>query len=273
MALSIRTRLRHSPVGAAYRYSRTLRSWIALFSDVGSIHNYRSLHKSQGDRSTYGPRAVSPTPMRVRPLHGQSVYCRPGTTDINVFDDTFRGLYHLPPKDIAPIRTVLDLGSNIGLTIAHYATLYPQARILGIELDHDNLQICQQNILPYADRCTVFWGAAWSHDGEVTYGGNSEWGYRVETTASRRAPAYSISSLIQRFGVPKVDFVKMDVEGAEKDLLANSHSWIHQVRCVKIEIHEPYSVDACVRDLGRVGLQCEIDTKHRACVIARPIKQ
>ena len=209
-------------------------------------------------------------PLRVRALNGQCVYCRPGTTDLSVLYDTFCGRYHLPPADLK-IRTLLDLGSNIGLTIAHYAILYPEARILGIEIDQDNADVCRSNIVPYAGRCEVLVGAAWKEDAEISYGGDTEWGFRITPESggsSCRARAFSVSSLIDQLGTSCVDFVKMDIEGAEREVLADAGKWSGRVRCLKVEVHPPYTVAACVRDLECAGMRCEVQQNHFGCVLA-----
>ncbi|MGH9438813.1 MAG: FkbM family methyltransferase [Terriglobia bacterium] len=229
------------------------------------MQKYRALQRNCETRAGTGK-----VEFRVRPLNGNRAYCRQDTTDLKVLADVFFGEYHLPPPDLPEPRRILDLGSNIGLTMAHFACLYPRAQILGIELDRGNLEICRLNISPYADRCEVIWGAAWSHGGQVSYGGKTEWGFRVGETsqANQSVDAYTLDRLIDRLGTP-VDFVKMDIEGAESSVLAHPDSWIQAVRCLKIEIHQPYTVAACVHDLQQAGLSCEIDSRHSACVIAR----
>ena len=98
-------------------------------------------------------------PLRVKALHGQTIYCRSGLADLGVVYDTFEGRYHLPPAGIGAVRTILDLGANIGLTMAHFAVLYPQARILGVELDAGNFALCRKNIEAFGDRCRVLHAA------------------------------------------------------------------------------------------------------------------
>ncbi len=210
-------------------------------------------------------------PMRVRSLNNQCVYCRPGTTDLSVLYATFCGQYHLPPADLK-ISSIIDLGSNIGLTMAHYAQLYPEAHVLGIEMDPENANLCRSNIAPYAGRCEVLTGAIWKEDGEICYGGEQEYGFRIipnSHVGKRKARAFSMQSLIDSLGIDTVDFVKMDIEGAEEALLADPSRWIVRVRCLKVEVHAPYSVRACVEDLRRVGMLCEVQLNHPACVLAR----
>jgi hypothetical protein len=84
----------------------------------------------------------------------------------------------------------------------------------------------------------------------------------------------TIASLVEQLNVPQVDFVKMDIEGAEKEVLGAAGAWIGKVRCLKVEVHPekastPYTVAACTKDLEKHGMICSRDPRHPACVIAR----
>ena len=241
---------------------------MALLSDARSYVNYMRLRGSSRSPNASRPAALA---LRARALGGQRVYCRPATTDFCVFNETFSGRYHVPPADLQ-IRTILDLGSNIGLTMAHYARLYPEARILGVEMDQGNADVCRTNIAPYVPRCEVLVGAAWKENGEIAYGGDAEWGFRVIPESCRsahRARAFSIPSLIDHLGVQRVDFVKMDIEGAELDVLADAWKWGDRIGCLKVEVHPPYTLAACMRDLEAAGMRCEALQNHFGCILAR----
>ena len=139
--------------------------------------------------------------LRLRPLGDRAIHCRSGLSDLGVVYDTFEGRYHLPPAGLEPVRTILDLGSNIGLTIAHYAALYPEARILGVELDAGNFALCRDNIEAFGDRCRVLHAAVWHEPGEVPYGGVRESGYAIVTgegqPVKKTVPAVTVDSLIE----------------------------------------------------------------------------
>ncbi len=217
-------------------------------------------------------------PLRVKALHGQTIYCRSGLADLGVVYDTFEGRYHLPPAGIGAVRTILDLGANIGLTMAHFAVLYPGARILGVELDAANCELCRKNIAPYGERCQVLNAAVWHTPGEVSYAGVRESGYAIATGLEQRAkataPAITVDALIERLGAAEVDFVKMDIEGAEKEVLGHADAWIGRVRSIKVEVHPEkastlYTLGMCIEDLERHGMACSVDARHHACVIGR----
>ena len=217
-------------------------------------------------------------PLRMKALHGGTIWCRSGLSDLGVVYDTFEGRYHLPPEDSRSVRTILDLGSNIGLTIAHYAALFPEAEILGVELDSGNYELCRKNIAPYGKRCQVLNAAVWHTASEVSYGGARESGYAVITgegqAVKNTVSALTVDSLIDKLGAGEVDFVKMDIEGAEKEVLGNAASWIGRVRSIKVEVHPEkastlYTLGMCIEDLERHGMVCTLDARHHACIVAR----
>lgn len=197
--------------------------------------------------------------IRLRDLGGNRAVFRPSTTDYDVLLETFLGRFHLEPVSGTPGR-ILDLGANIGLTMAHYAHLFPAAQIVGVELDDGNFALCRENVAPYGGRCTVFRGAVWTEDGEITYrrSGGNEWGFAVGDGTSGEevvAPAMTVDTVLRRAGWDWVDFVKMDVEGAERELLRRNDGWIDKVGRIGVEIHAPYTVQDCERDLRDLGFR------------------
>ena len=97
-------------------------------------------------------------------------------------------------------------------------------------------------------------------------------GYAVVDGGSTKVPAVTVDSLIEELGVDEVDYVKMDIEGAEKEVLANAGSWLPRVRSIKVEVHPEkastlYTLSNCMDDLERHGFRCSVGTHHHACVI------
>lgn len=247
---------------------RRLIGLAVISSDVASV---RRLRRLLGAGVT--PRTAA-EPVRLRSLGGRAVWIRPGTTDAAVLWDTFRGRYHLPQAgDSDAVRVIWDLGANIGLTAAHLATVFPRAQLLAVELDADNASLARRNLAPWADRCEVLEAAVWVDDGEVRYAStpHEEWGAHVVAAdagggALATSRAVSLNTLLGRGPVP-VDYVKMDIEGAEKPVLSSHTEWAAEVRQIKVEVHEPYSVQACRADLERLGFSTSVDNRHWACVV------
>ncbi len=215
--------------------------------------------------------------IRLRPLEGHSVLLRPSTSDVDTVWGTFAGLYHRPPEemDLTGLRLIWDLGSNIGLTMADLAVRHPQARVIGVELDPENAALARTNTAPWADRCEVVEAAVWPEDGQLHYvrlpGVTS--GHYVTDAQPDDDPAVSVArsispaSLLALSGPGSiVDYVKVDIEGAEPRLLRERTAWARRVRSIKVEVHGAYTVENCRSDLEQLGFETRLDRRQAACV-------
>ena len=215
--------------------------------------------------------------LRLRPLGGREMLLRPSTSDADTVWGTFAGHYHLPPPEADDPRLIWDLGANIGLTMADMAVRFPAARIVGVEIDAENAELARRNLEPWAERCEVVQAGVWPEDGEIRYhrlaGGTS--GHHVadvpegaQAAGVTTAPSVSPETLLSRSGPDAViDFAKVDIEGAERELLRAATGWAARVRSITVEVHEPYTAAECRTDLCAMGFQPRIDPRHWACVI------
>lgn len=67
--------------------------------------------------------------------------------------------------------------------------------------------------------------------------------------AATSVPAFTISQLIDQLGVERVDLIKMDVEGAEAEILREGRDWIDRTRVLVIELHDRL-VPGCAESLA-----------------------
>jgi FkbM family methyltransferase len=200
--------------------------------------------------------------------------CRPDTSDIPVIFDTFGGLYHIPPVTLPQTAIIVDLGANIGCTMAHFAALYSQATITGVELDAENARLAVQNTQHFGQRCRVVEAAIWSHDGEVSYEGIAAWGLHVSAQGSRPTRALSMATLLASISTPQestpqIDFLKIDIEGGERELFTGDCPWLQRIRSLKVEIHDlPELFQTLPALLKRHGFQVAKDTRHWSALCA-----
>lgn len=238
----------------------------ALMADVQSFRAFSELRNAE--------RRDEPVALRVRQLQGRELYVRPGHGDLWALVHTLLPAYHLPPPELDPrtIHTILDLGANIGVSMSHLATRYPDARIVGVELDAANAELCRRNVATWGARCAVVNAAVWPRDEEVAYvaAGVGDEAFHASApgdgslAAARRAAGTSLQTLIER-ELPRgavVDFVKMDIEGAEREVLTESAGWAHRVRAMIVEVHPPYDVAGCIADLQALGFHARVDPRY-----------
>jgi FkbM family methyltransferase len=240
---------------------------------VGDVRSFREFRRLENPPARLR-RSGAPVTVRFRTLDPASVKLRPQTEDDGLARDVFFKSYHLPPAGIDPreLRHIWDLGANIGLTIAHMAAKFPRAQITGVELDADNAALCSKNISRWQDRCEVIAAGVWTSSGTVEYvrpTGRVQSFHVVDATGSMpsaRAPAISLNALLERSGAVLIDYVKMDIEGAERAVLNENTEWASRVRSIKVELHNGYSVPECLTDLERLGFVAAPIPRHRAGV-------
>jgi FkbM family methyltransferase len=198
---------------------------------------------------------------------GREVELRPDTTDAQVFHETFVKRFHVPPEEIRP-ATVLDLGCNIGLTVAHFEVLWPHAEIIGVELDSENCVVARRN----CRRARILNVAVSATSGRQTYSGEEAWGFRLDPSGDRAVEARTLDELTGLFG-GGADFVKMDIEGAEWDVVQAPGAWPERVGTLLIEIHgtegrRQEGIDEMMGYLRDKGFTCRKHEAHWCAVWA-----
>lgn len=169
---------------------------------------------------------------------GRSVSLRRGTSDEQGWIDVFVKHYHVPPEEMATPRIVLDLGANIGLTAAHYAAMWPEALVLAVEMDLENAELARRNFpgVVYQKAVTGFGGTR-AYDPSVSADAYA----LVEAQAAERVvdSVGFLPLVVDFFGDDSVDFVKMDVEGAEWEIMqAAAQGWWPRSKHLLVEFHD-----------------------------------
>jgi FkbM family methyltransferase len=200
----------------------------------------------------------------------QPVFLRNNTIDAAIVSCVFFKQYHLPPKKLKPGAVIADLGSNIGLTMRHLKYLYPASTILGVELDHENCMLARKN-LAGIDGCILVNAAVWYTDGLVNYTGDNSISFHcrdIDMVSGNSVRSFSLTTLFKEYDLPQIDFVKMDIEGAESVIFDHDCSWLAAVQSINLEVHNGESLHKYISVLQRYGFTCTVSKKHWAAVLA-----
>jgi FkbM family methyltransferase len=197
--------------------------------------------------------------------HGLRV--RAATTDAVTMESVFGSAYHLPPQRLRDDAVILDLGANAGYTAAHFATIYPKARVIALELDAANADLARRNLAPFKS-CELVNAAIWIEDGEIEYAGEAEDGFAiVNGGGARRAPALTIQTLLDQRSIDRADYVKMDIEGAEWPMFQQT-AWLDRIDSIGVEVHRPGWIDEIEAALRRGGFVTARSKDHWSLVTA-----
>jgi len=145
-------------------------------------------------------------------------------------------------------KTIVDAGANIGLASIYFANKYPGAKIIAIEPEQSNFELLKDNIAPYLNIIPVQ-AALWHKNEEINLidPGLGKWGFMTEMKdSSENLPgdsfhtvaAMTIDKIMKDYNLEKIDILKIDIEGAEREVFSNTSSWIEKVDSIIIELHE-----------------------------------
>ena len=237
---------------------------------------YRSVFKTHRDVELYRQvrdhpeRFDAPVRLGIRGI-AEPLLCRPRTMDPITLWDALYLAYHLPLPSMHVESVILDLGANAGYTGASFATRFPRARVIAVEMDADNAAICAQNLAQFGDRVEVIHAGIWSASGSVSYSGGNVHDFAIGATGGRSvrtAPAITIDQVLDRAALAEVDYLKMDIEGAEASVLQPPISWARRVRNMTLEVHPPATFDCCRQALTGQGFHCTPHPQHPAGMVA-----
>jgi FkbM family methyltransferase len=196
-----------------------------------------------------------PTEMDSRPF-----FFRKGSSDEEVIQQTFTHKHHdlswVSPSRHAELMTyvksrvadgarplIVDAGANTGASAVFFAFALPNAKIVAIEPDAANVDILRKN----ADGLDieVVHGALASGAGrsKVTDPGQGHWAFRtVDAAGDAAGPSVPNITIPEIYARHQPGFfpaiVKIDIEGAEKDVFKGAMPWVRQTPVIIVELHD-----------------------------------
>lgn len=129
---------------------------------------------------------------------------------------------------------VIEGGSFQGETTVWLAScVKEEGRVFAFELDKRNIDLINRNIHRnhFEDRVQIINKGLWDENTELYLEGNSFSTKCLEEGSSQnKAPVIQIDSYVKKNNIKKVDFIKMDIEGAELKALKGAAKTIEQFK-------------------------------------------
>ena len=185
-------------------------------------------------------------------------YIRPYEV-LHTYKDIFENkIYKFSASSDRPL--IIDCGSNIGLSVLYYKTLYPNAEVIAYEPDKKNFQLLSKNISDNKlQHVTLHEAAIWIENGVIGFASNAAEGSSIANEGSNiiSVPSVRLADVLNKYD--KIDFLKLDIEGAEDKVVNDCGSLLSKIENLFLEyhgtIHETEKLTMILKTLSGCGFK------------------
>lgn len=169
------------------------------------------------------------------------IFLRNNTTDVDTFSHIFQGLDYDIDLGYKP-EVIIDCGANAGFATVFFKNKYPGSTVIAVEPEDSNYNMLLKNTERYSNIFCLrngIWNK--STNLEIIDSGQGKWGFtvqEVEHENQHTVKAISLQEIMQLYKLEKIDLLKIDIEGAERNLFEqNYEAWLPYTKCIIIELH------------------------------------
>jgi FkbM family methyltransferase len=189
-------------------------------------------------------------------LQGRKVYYTDAFSFLWQFHEIFvKKHYSFQASTEKP--TIIDCGSNVGLSLIYLKTLYPKAKIISFEPNPQVFEILTNNIVDRYDDIELRQEAVWIKNEQLTFRATRADDSAIHVDGDLFVKAVNINDILQEY--KKIDFLKMDIEGAEAEVFPAMEGQLRKISNIFIEYHstqqKPQNISVILAMLEAAGFK------------------
>jgi FkbM family methyltransferase len=170
-----------------------------------------------------------------------------------------------------PSPRILDCGANIGLATLWFKRRFAEARITAFEADPTVAAVLRRNLdVNHIKGVDVVEAALWSSAGPVAFHADgADSGAVDDVSDGAPGPRIEVPAVRLRDWVSgeRIDLLKLDVEGAELEVLRDCADVFDHVRAILVEVHDftpaMRRLPHCLDLLQRAGFHYTLADLHQ----------
>jgi FkbM family methyltransferase len=181
-----------------------------------------------------------------------------GAAFLNQFESIFVDqIYQFNCESKTPI--IIDCGANMGTSVLYFKWLFKNAKVYAFEPDKQIFDVLQYNVsnnklndVHLANK------AVWIDDQDMFFNANNaQSGKLIQDASSIKVKCVRLKTFMQ--DVKQIDFLKLDIEGAELPVLQDISNELHRVKHLFIEYHsvadQPQKLSQLLHILEKEGFR------------------
>jgi FkbM family methyltransferase len=197
--------------------------------------------------------------------------------DVRVFEQVYVDRLHEVDVPFEP-RLIIDAGAHIGCVTVALAAKFPECTILAVEPEADNYTLLCRNTAAHHNVIPIR-AAVWYKPAVLSIRNpeSASWTFQMKQVSpgeSGSAIGLTVAELLKWSGSPEIDILKLDVEGAEREIFAAAESdgWLDHVRQIRVELHDrivPGCEEAVEKAIARHGNRFSRSTNGEYTILQR----
>lgn len=167
-------------------------------------------------------------------LNGKKFVYTDSSSFMAIYTEVFqKQIYKYQSNKSKPV--IYDCGANIGLSVIYFKIKFPNAELHAFEPDPMIFNILKSNLAPYNFSDLILHeNAVWKSNEELSFlaqGGSSG-------KISKEESTFKVKGIrLKEWLNQEIDFLKMDIEGVEFEVLKDCKDELKMVRNLFIEYH------------------------------------
>lgn len=133
---------------------------------------------------------------------------------------------------------ILDCGANMGLSVLYFSQNYPDHQIIAFEPDPEIFAILKENVETFdLKNVTLYQKAVWTQTETLKFFTDGGMGGRIGNEYSNQKPQIIEAVPLLDYLTENVDFLKIDIEGAEDTVLKYCGENLQKAKHIFFEYH------------------------------------
>jgi FkbM family methyltransferase len=180
----------------------------------------------------------------------KDIYIRTSTPDLNVaimcFTEEYKNIKDYVVNQYPNL--IIDAGGYIGTAAIKLSEIFPKSKIITLEPSTKNYEILLKNIKNYKNIYPIKSALVASKDSMTVNLRDrltGEWGYSLveepldqeNSKIIEAVNTITLSDIKKKFNL-KIDILKLDIEGGEKNIFENCKNDINEINTIIVELHE-----------------------------------
>lgn len=223
--------------------------------------DYRKLTKENQelDRISQLPRFTPSTAN----LLNHKIFFSDSASFVFMYREIFRKeIYNFKTSSAQPL--IIDAGANIGMGVLYFKKKFPQSKVIAFEPDQKVASILRKNVDAFElNNVEVIEKGLWKDESFLEFQSDGADTGRVADKDNNSNTITISTTKLSKYLDQPVDFLKIDIEGAEIVVLQECQEKLQNVKNIFVEYHSlvnaPQKLEKLLQILAKAGFRYYID--------------